>query len=374
MTSISETFQEIILPVVVTFIVYDVVGFLGNVVVLFIYSCRYEKNRFRCLVLWLSIIDFTSCCSTVPMETVSTWLWFSAPSRILCKAKNFCVQFTGQSAIYMLFVTAVYKYRQICHPFKKQATQRVIIMSCTGGAILSFLLAIPAAYLWDINHYNFTSENFTEHVSICEVQFKYHDTIYPALYRHCLSAYSVFLLATVILYIFVAKATIRHFRRLKRRSILATHDNPVFSIDLTKNDNEHEGHETVKDEVGNNGHTSKYSAPIYHNIDNSSTVKKTQHLNQNARSQLTPSRIRKVAIMVVIAGSFSISFFMALGFGYVFAVRDYGDFSSINDLVVLFCCYRFYFINYSLNPLVYLALDGKFRKEVLRLFTCGRFD
>ena len=368
MTSIGETFQEIILPVVVTFIMYDVVGFVGNLAVLYIYTFRYQKNRFRCLVLWLSIIDFTSCCSTVPMETLSTWLWFNAPSRILCKAKNFSVQFTAQSAIYMLFVTAVYKYRQICHPFKRQATQRVIIISCTGGIVMSLIFAIPAAILWDINNYSFTSDNVTEHVPICEVQFQFHNTIYPALYRHLLSAYSIFLLATVILYIFVAKATIRHFRRLRRRDTLATHGNPVFSIDLTKTDNKH--NQAIGSEYGNRKY--RVQSPI--NADDSSTVDKKLHSNHAGRSQLTPSRIRKVAIMVVIAGAFSITFFMALAFGYVFAVRDYGDFSSTSDLVVLFCCYRFYFINYSLNPLVYFALDGKFRKEVKRLFTCCRSD
>ena len=109
MTSISETFQETILPVVVMFIVYAIVGLVGNIVVLYIYKFQYQKNRFRCLVLWLIIhvIDFTSCCSTVPMETVSTWLWLKAPSRDLCKAKNLFVQFTGLSAMFMLFVTAV---------------------------------------------------------------------------------------------------------------------------------------------------------------------------------------------------------------------------------------------------------------------------
>ena len=368
MTAIGETFQEIIFPVVVTFVVYDVVGFVGNLAVLYIYTFRYQKNRFRCLVLWLSIIDFTSCCSTVPMEAVSTWLWFNAPSRILCKAKNFAVQFTVQSAIYMLFVTAVYKYRQICHPFKKQATQRIISISCIGGIVMSLILAIPAAILWDINNYTFTSDNVTEHVSICEVQFKYHYTIYPALYRHFLSAFSIFLLATVILYIFVAKTTIRHFRSLRRRDTQATHDTQVISIDLTKRENKH----NAAVNIGNGNR--KYCVTALINADDSSTVDKKLHLNYAGKSQLTPSRIRKVAIMVVIAGVFSITFFMALAFGYVFAVRDYGDFSSTSDLVVLFCCYRFYFINYSLNPCVYFALDRKFRKEVKRLFSCCRSD
>ena len=89
-------------------------------------------------------------------------------------------------------------------------------------------------------------------------------------------------------------------------------------------------------------------------------------------SHLTPAQIRKVIIMVIIAGTFSLTFIMALTFGYVFALRDYKDYSSINDIVLMFCCYRFYFINYALNPVVYFALDSCFRKEVTRIIFCSR--
>ena len=96
----NEEYQSKVTAVVVLFILYDILGFCGNITVLFIYGTRYPKNRFRLLVLALSIVDFTSCCTTVPLETVSTYLYFDPPSRGLCKAKNFFVQLTGLSAMY----------------------------------------------------------------------------------------------------------------------------------------------------------------------------------------------------------------------------------------------------------------------------------
>ena len=97
-----------------------------------------------------------------------------------------------------------------------------------------------------------------------------------------------------------------------------------------------------------------------------------QSTRQVIASHLTPAQIRKVIIMVIISGTFSLTFIMALTFGYVFALRDYKDYSSINDIVLMFCCYRFYFINYALNPVVYFALDSCFRKEVTRIIFCSR--
>ena len=70
--------------------------------------------------------------------------------------------------------------------------------------------------------------------------------------------------------------------------------------------------------------------------------------------------------MVIIAGTFSVTFIMALTFGYAFAVRDYQDYHSLGEIILLFCCYRFYFINYALNPVVYFTLDRTFRREVFK--------
>ena len=215
MGNFGEEFQATVTPVVVAFIIYNIIGVVGNILVIFVYGLRYPKNHFRCLVLALSFVDLTSCFTTVPMETVSTWYWFNAPSRVLCKAKNFSVQFTGLSAMYMLFVTALYKYRQICKPFKIQITQKLIIILCCIGIFASFSCAVPAAVIWDINNHTITVNNVSEFAMICEVHRDYHETLIPSMYRHLLSVYDIFLLATIVLYVFVAKTTFVHFRKMK---------------------------------------------------------------------------------------------------------------------------------------------------------------
>ena len=91
--------------------------------------------------------------------------------------------------------------------------------------------------------------------------------------------------------------------------------------------------------------------------------------NSRPRLRTTPIQVRKVVIMVVIAGTFSMTFLLALAFGYVFALRNFHDYSSTKELILLFCFYRFYFINYAMNPVVYFCLDLTYRKEVIKLLT-----
>ena len=376
---LNEEFQAYIMPVVVFLILCNVVGLLGNMIVIYIYTFRYPKSCFQCLVLALSLVDFTSCCSTVPMETVSSWFWFAAPSRLLCKAKNFCVQLTAQSAIFLLFVTAVYKYRRICKPFVKQIRLSTILVMSIVGIIISTFLAIPAAILWDINNSTVIMTNISHNTFICEVRSEFIDTRYPRKYRHILSAYYVFLLATIVLYIFIARSVISHskmMRNVKKRSVTFT--NTAFNISNSTADPITDSADKKCYVVGQN-YRLMLPASNNNNQEDDLTSKVTPEdtvactsINSPAAAatQITPVLIRKVVMMGIISGTFSVTFMLGLAFGYIFAIRSIDDYGSFGELVVMFACYRFYFINYALNPVVYFILDTQFRRKVFDLFFC----
>ena len=375
METFSDEFQEIILPVVACFIIYNVIGFVGNSTVLFVYGFRYPRNRFRSLVIALALVDFTSCCSTVPMETVSTWFWFDSPSTSLCKAKNFFVQFTGLSAMYMLFVTAVCKYRQICKPFGRQINNKWIVILSSCGIFGSFLCAAPAAILWGINSYNVTFNNVTEMVRVCEVRSEFHGLKYPEMYRHLLSAYDVFLLGAIVLYIFVARATILHVRKIRR--LQKSPGGLCISKSCSVTFSSKYVYRAKDADPSNESDTENPTDMTTDNTERRNTIReatstKVKVTTRYSRRYAGPINVRKVLIMVIIAGTFSVTFLMALTFGYVFAIRNYADYGSVNELVVLFVCYRFYFINYAMNSVVYFALDPCFRREVLKLISCRK--
>ena len=337
--------------------------------VIYIYGFRYPKTLFRYLVLALSFVDFTSCCSTVPMETVSTWFWFDAPSVGLCKAKNFFVQFTGLSAMYMLFVTAVCKYRHICKPFGKRIRPTTVIILSGCGIFGSLVCATPAAILWGINNHTIPIGNVSQLTLVCEVQSEYHHTLYPALYRHLLSAYDVFLLATIVLYIFVARAAVMHVLLMKKLQKAPDGLSMSRKCSVTVNSQIlYVADNILQSDTIQNGRVFRIrrQSSLTARRQNSITTVTISRPNRRIR----PIQIRKVIIMVIIAGTFSVTCLMALAFGYVFAIRNIEEYSSVGELVLLFCCYRFYFINYAMNPVVYFCLDLTYRKKVIKLLKC----
>ena len=363
MAELNDDFHEVNVPIAF-FIGCNFFGFLGNVLVLFIYGFHYPKTRFRTVVLALSIVDFTSCCTTVPLETVSTWYWFDAPSRGICKAKNFFVQFIGLSAMYMLFVAAVYKYRQICKPFARQVSQKIIIIVSLCGIFFSCLCAVPAAILWDINNHTVTIDNRTGFARICEVHEDYHGTQYPVIYRHLLSIYNIFLLTTIVLYVFVLRKTCIHYQKMTKKS----RAHPTCSLSSSKGTTTALVYDNTDHDLHDNTARSGNDTQAINLADAGTTHERLAicRTDTGTETHTRPIQIKKVLIMVIIAGIFSVTFIMALTFGYIFALRDYQDYSSLGEMVMFFGCYRFYFINYALNPIVYFSLDTQFRKNVIK--------
>ena len=372
---LNRELHSYITPVVVFFIVCNTVGLLGNVVVIYIYALRYPRSCFQCLVLALSLVDFMSCCTTVPMETVSSWYWFAAPSRLLCKAKNFCVQLSAQCAICLLFVIAVYKYRRICKPLGKQISLNTVFIMCCVGILTSVAFAVPAAVFWDINNGTVQMHNSTEDTFICEVHSEFIDTPYPKMYRHVLSAYVLFLLATIIIYIFIARSVILHSRMMRNiRKQTVAFTNSSLSTDTSIGSGKFAySRDRECHVIGLSYRLSYTQNNQQESAVQSNTSSKRADISVKSgfqNTQITPILIRKVLIMAIISGTFSVTFIMGLVFGYLFATRNNDDYSSFSELVIMFACYRFYFINYALNPVVYFNLDLEFRRKVFKLFSC----
>ena len=385
--AIAEDFHDTVLPLVIFFILCNVVRFFGNIVVLYVYSLKYPRNHHRMLVLVLSVIDMTACLTTVPIETVSTWHWFDYPSSSLCKARMFFIMFIGLSALFMLFVTAVYKYRRICKPFGKQVTRNMITVLCSIGVFSALVFGTPVAILFDVNRHSIKINNKIEEAQLCEVNMIYKGTQYPAVYRHCVAVYSSLMVTTIVLYCFVAKTTFAHFQRRKESTKRNNKDEKDDNTECESSFSTlSESYKSVsnqseklqgKDNLGMVQDETKQRPSVTSDDsiteDGESGTKPSSGTTLERHTKSSPTlsgtQIRAVLIMVIIAGIFSVTFLMGLSFGYVFALRTYEDYASLGELAFLFACYRLYFINYALNPVVYFTLDRRFRKEVLEIFT-----
>ena len=89
----------------------------------------------------------------------------------------------------------------------------------------------------------------TETLRICEVFKDYRDTVYPVVYRNVLSVYNWFLLATITLYVFVAKTIIVHIRGKKKKTKMYQAEKESSILTANGNDKTDDKTETATSEA-----------------------------------------------------------------------------------------------------------------------------
>lgn len=165
---LNSEMQDAVLWVTVYVGIEAVLGFFGNLLVIYVFFFRYQVCNFRYFVLCLALIDFVSCVTTVPGEIITQTYWYIYPSRYLCKAKSFFNVFTISAEAFCLFTIAVDRYLKVCHPFGKQITPLSAKVLCCVIYLAATFLAIPTAVFWGsfTTHKLYMDRNIT--VTVCE--------------------------------------------------------------------------------------------------------------------------------------------------------------------------------------------------------------
>ncbi|XP_045191291.2 uncharacterized protein LOC123548120 [Mercenaria mercenaria] len=171
-----------VLPVTIFIGVEAVFGLFGNILILLIYSKRYNQSNFRSIVLSLAIVDLTSCCTTLPGEIFSQMNWYDFEYGWICKVKSYFNIFTAWSSASILLILAFDRHRKICRPLAWQIHPSLAWQMCGVSFILSAFVSIPVTIFWGKQTYIYEIDGYNLTVSVCEKSDQYADGIYPLVY------------------------------------------------------------------------------------------------------------------------------------------------------------------------------------------------
>ena len=191
-----------------------ILGFLGNILVLFVYSVKYKPSVYRTIILTLAVYDALLCGITLPFEvydmhnkfTFQDDEWVCTFFRTLI---YFCVFNSGNIVLLM----TIGRFRRVCRPLKPQMTIEVTWGCIFLIFIFSIILSIPNMLIRGIHNVqiyrNITGRD-------CTISDKYIDTKIPTIYFAgllllCLTNISIL----IILYIWIGHDIIVHVRYKK---------------------------------------------------------------------------------------------------------------------------------------------------------------
>lgn len=171
-----------VMPVTVFIGIEAVIGFVGNVLIILVYSRHYETSNFRYFVLSMAVIDLTSCFTTLPGEMFSQMNWYTYQYTWICKVKSYFNVFTAWGSASILLLLGFDRYRKICRPLQWQIQPAMARRLCILSFVLSSLMAVPILMLWGTQSYLYQYEGVVLNVSICEKSETYANDIYPLIY------------------------------------------------------------------------------------------------------------------------------------------------------------------------------------------------
>ncbi|KAL3864658.1 hypothetical protein ACJMK2_006322 [Sinanodonta woodiana] len=202
---LNSDFVKAVLPVTVFVGIEACIGFIGNSLVLYVFSFKYHKCNFKYFVLFLALIDLTSCLTTIPGEMVTQSFWYIYPVSEICKVKSFFNIFTVCASALCLLLIAIDRYRKVCKPFGRQIKPEMAILFSVCALVIAGIVASPVPFYWGVQHYNVTHNKLTANVTSCEIDDKFKNEDNPLIYSSVTEAIiSIPLVIMAVLYSFIA--------------------------------------------------------------------------------------------------------------------------------------------------------------------------
>lgn len=378
---LNEDFTSTLLPVTVFVGVEIVVGFIGNLLILYVFIRHYHPCNFRTFVICLSFIDFLCTLTTMSGEMVTQRYWYIYPSVGICKTKDFFNVFTVFAESLCLLVISIDRYRKVCRPLKWQITSQTARLLCVILMLVSAVVAAPVTVFWGIRSFPKLYKNSNVTVTLCEKDQKYEDTDFPFGFEALVGCIVlVSLVIMFILYVFVARTIMVERRKWKNTALRSTlryagpeadsasHDDSTFIRTSTYNKTKKAEDETTRDAV-----TMEMSDVSGKNTTDTSTSNtlKTQTTDKPRKhgQQRSGARVRrKTLILFILTSCFIVT--TVLYYTMISILGSSGDVvNALSDQrkVVFFFFLRFYFIQHIINPIVYSVLDPQVKTALRKI-------
>ncbi|KAJ8302850.1 hypothetical protein KUTeg_019246 [Tegillarca granosa] len=141
---LNSEMAQALAPNTVVFVVYVIIGIIGNLISIYIYRCRMKHtDGKRYFILCLSITDLVTCSSVSGFAIYLNFLPLTFKGNIFCKIMWTFNAFLTISSAFLLLLIAVHRYRLICVPLGKPFNQFWRKFALISTYLLAFILSHP---------------------------------------------------------------------------------------------------------------------------------------------------------------------------------------------------------------------------------------
>lgn len=415
----NHSLAVVLIPNDVILILYLILGFGGNMLVILVYGLRMTKKseeRYFIPVLAISDLSGSVICASFAIGLNMFQAKFTNTS--ICKAWWFFAAFTTYLSMLLLAIIAVHRYLKVCRPFGKQMSVVYKRLSIMLAICLALILGAPTVMLYGSVDFPNTEKTLVgRRCSKLKNVSKIGSLIYSSI------AGLVTLVTITMLIGFYGKigCTIyRHFQHMSKDGSEKKTSEKNAHFTVTSESRSHDTKETISFDVTSSrsdvtsSRTDVTSSRTYNNepptlekcsdiIDNSNTKYSEQDSSDaiqfenvdivdskngpgksKTRIKKKPTKnedfnrkvMYKFTLMFMMITIVFLVCYIPKVFLIVMEARNpkfWENFSDHQRAVVLFF-YRGYIINNIVNPFIYAFMDLKFRHEAWSLLRCSKTE
>ena len=174
---VNHQFAMTVLPVTLLIGIESVVGAVGNILIIFVYSRQNDITNFRHFVLFLAFNDLTSCLTAIPAEVFTQLNWYKLKYSWLCKSKAYFNLLTSWNSASILLLFCFDRFRKICFPLRLQIRPSLAFKLCASLTVTSAVVVGPSVLAWASTTYSLPTDEGPVNVTVCG---KSDEVPYPA--------------------------------------------------------------------------------------------------------------------------------------------------------------------------------------------------
>lgn len=171
----SREFSRKVLPVSVLFGLTACLGFVANILVVYVYGMKYKRCNFKYFLIALGVIGVVQCSVMLPTQAAEMHYWFQFPASWLCRVSAYVFGYTVIDCYFVLLLISVDRFRKVCRPYNWQIQPNTARNLCITVSVVSLVFAAPPGII--SGHHKFVTSysdvNIT--VTVCATDDIYKD-------------------------------------------------------------------------------------------------------------------------------------------------------------------------------------------------------
>ncbi|XP_071097800.1 neuropeptide S receptor-like [Haliotis cracherodii] len=378
-------------PVIIILGIMMLVGFFGNILVIYIYAVRLKRSTTHLFIIALAVADTVVCTVCIPVEIVVIRYLYSFDVPWLCRVFRTIVLACVTSSISVLVSIAVDRYKRVCTPFKSQISLKTAKIAVGIGCVIALILASPSMVILGRKTVNRTVVGYA-----CSTDDSMVTTPFPGLFNGMQLLIVVLSVSTVTsLYALILKRVRAQKRYRERMSpkhvdskVCSTHSSDApYETDTSITSTQDNTLQSPKGNIPTSENTvtssrditvtlSQSKLPsgddtITSNNETSTPQISTNAIEQDAKvnSALKKGAHKTTFMMFIITAVFILSFIPHLALMATRAVQKHTyDHLEGAPLALYNIFFRTFFINSVSNPIIYGFMSDKFRSQAKIVF------